>query len=214
MDNKTKLVVVDDLKFSRTLFVNSVKQVPRLHLEKAFETCDEALEYLEGHDVDLVIMDIMMRVGVDGLVAARRIKEAKPYIKIILVTGTAESKWMNTARDIGVDSFWYKEYSEEKLEDIILRTLAGESVYPDKVPDLPFGDTMKSALTERELDVLRELTGGYSNQEIAERLDISINTVRTHIINMINKTGYESRFDLALNAKALGVVVGSTKKGE
>ena len=73
---------------------------------------------------------------------------------------------------------------------------------------------MKSVLTERELDVLRELTGGYSNQEIAERLGISINTVRTHITSMVNKTGYESRFDLALNAKALGVVVGSTKKGE
>lgn len=214
MDNKIKLIIVDDLKFSRTLFVNSVKVMPRIHLDKAFETCDEALEYLEGHDVDLVIMDIMMRVGVDGLVAAAKIKQTKPYIKVILVTGTAESKWMETAKELGVDSFWYKEYSEEKLEEIIYRTLAGESVYPDKVPDLPFGDTMKSALTERELDVLRELTGGYSNQEIADRLDISINTVRTHIINMINKTGYESRFDLALNAKALGVVVGSTKKGE
>ena len=214
MDNKTRLIVVDDLKFSRMLFVNSIKQVPRLHLEKAFETCEEALEYLEGHDVDLVILDIMMRVGVDGLAAAARIKETKPYIQIILVTGTAESKWMQMAKEIGVDSFWYKEYSEEKLEDIILRTISGESVYPDKVPDLPFGDTTKSALTERELDVLRALTGGYSNQEIAERLDISVNTVRTHIINMINKTGYESRFDLALNAKALGVVVGNTKKGE
>ena len=214
MDNKIKLIVVDDLKFSRTLFINSVRLMPHLHLEKAFETCDEALEYLEGHDVNLVIMDIMMRTGVDGLVAARRIKEQKPYIKVILVTGTAESKWMNEAKEIGAESFWYKEYSEEKLEDIIQRTLAGESVYPDKVPDLPFGDTMKSALTERELDVLRELTGGYSNQEIADRLEISVNTVRTHITNMINKTGYESRFDLALNAKALGAVVGSTKKGE
>ena len=214
MENKVKIIVADDLKSSRGLFVATIKLNPRYHLEREFETAEAALEYLEGHDVDLVIMDVMMREGVDGLVAAERIKATKPFIKVILATGSAESKWMERAREIGVESFWYKEYSDEELSDVIQRTLAGESVYPVKVPDLPFGDTMKSALTERELDVLRELTAGYSNQEIADRLGISINTVRTHIINMVNKTGYESRFDLALNAKALGVVVGSTKKGE
>lgn len=117
-------------------------------------------------------------------------------------------------KKIGVESFWFKEYSDVKLAEVIQRTANGESVYPTDAPDLPFGDTTKSALTDREIDVLRELTSGYTNQEIADRLNISVNTVRTHIINMINKTGYESRFDLALNAKALGVVVGKTKKGE
>lgn len=214
MTKQYRMIIVDDLRYSRKMFATVTDVNPHYKLELACETCDEALEYVEATDVDLVIMDVMMRVGVDGLAAAKRIKEAKPYIKIILVTGTAESSWMDVAKEAGVESFWYKEYSEDKLDDIIKRTLAGESVYPTKAPDLPFGDTMKSALTERELDVLRELTGGYSNQEIAERLGISINTVRTHITSMVNKTGYESRFDLALNAKALGVVVGNTKKGE
>ena len=202
------------MQYSRDFFRMSIEINPAYQLVKEFDTAEEAAEYCLAHDVDIVVMDIMMQNGIDGLTAAERIKAAKPFVKIILATASAESSWLVRARNAGVESFWYKEYSNVKLRDVIARTIAGESIYPTDVPDLPFGDTTKSALTERELDVLRELTAGYPNQEIAERLDISVNTVRTHITNMVNKTGYESRFDLALNAKALGVVVGTTKKGE
>lgn len=72
---------------------------------------------------------------------------------------------------------------------------------------MPFGRVTRSDLTERELDVLRELTGGYTNEGISQRLGISINTVRTHIQNILNKTGFENRLDLAMNAKSIGLVV-------
>jgi DNA-binding NarL/FixJ family response regulator len=62
-------------------------------------------------------------------------------------------------------------------------------------------------LTERELDILRELTTNRSNEEIAEKFNISLNTVKRHIQNMLNKTGYTNRLELAVNAKALGLVV-------
>ena len=65
----------------------------------------------------------------------------------------------------------------------------------------------KAALTEREMEVLREMTDSLSNGEIARKLGISVNTVRQHIENMLNKTGFENRLDLAINAKALGLVV-------
>ena len=55
--------------------------------------------------------------------------------------------------------------------------------------------------------MLRELTRNYTNEEIARRLNISVNTVRTHIQHMLEKTGYRNRIDLAVNAKALGLVV-------
>ena len=214
MDDKFKIVIVDDLQFSRNFFVMCVAYNPRYELVREFCQAEMAVEWCALHDVDLVILDVMMAEGIDGLSAAERIKAAKPDVKIVLTTATAESKWIDRAREIGVESFWYKEYSDIKLQDVIARTLAGEHIYPSAPPDLPFGDTRKSALTQRELDVLREITAGYSNQDIADRLGVSINTVRTHITNMVNKTGFESRFDLALNAKALGVVVPMGKKGE
>ena len=87
------------------------------------------------------------------------------------------------------------------------QTMTGESVYPGDSPSPRFGDTEKARLSERELDVLRELTTSCTNEEIAERLNISVNTVRRHIQNMINKTGYKSRTALAVNARLLGLVV-------
>ena len=106
-----------------------------------------------------------------------------------------------------IDSFWFKEYHESSLLDIMDRTMNGESVYPGSAPDYEFGDTKKSELTERELEVLRELTTNRSNEEIAEKYNISLNTVKRHIQNMLNKTGYKNRLELAINAKSLGLVV-------
>ena len=83
----------------------------------------------------------------------------------------------------------------------------GESVYPDSLPNPEFGFARKADLTEREQEVLRELTRNYTNEEIAQQLHISVNTVRNHIQHMLEKTGYKNRIDLAVNAKALGVVV-------
>ena len=86
-------------------------------------------------------------------------------------------------------------------------TMQGQSVYPGSIPDPEFGDVLKSDLTERELDILRELTTNRTNEDIAEKFNISLNTVKRHIQNMLNKTGYTNRLELAVNAKALGLVV-------
>ena len=154
-----------------------------------------------------MIMDVMMRTGLDGLSAAEMIKEKHPEIKIIMVTSTTEASWESKAREIGAEGFWYKEYSPEPLESIIRRVTAGEICYPENVPEVTFGRTTKAELTDREHDVLRELIGDYTNEEIAQRLGITVNTVRYHIQNLLNKTGFESRLSLAVNAKVPGIVV-------
>ena len=85
--------------------------------------------------------------------------------------------------------------------------MQGESVYPGDLPNPGFGDTVKVDLSERELEVLRELTRNRTNDEIAEILHISTFTVKRHIQNMLAKTGFKNRIDLAVNAKTLGLVV-------
>ena len=149
----------------------------------------------------------MMRTGVDGLTAAIQIKRRHPEIKIILATSMAEASWEQRAKEAGIESFWYKEYSEEPLLSVMDRTMAGESVYPQKTNDIPFGRATRSQITERELDVLRELTAGGTNEEIAESLGISVNTVRRHIQNLLFKTGFDNRLELAIHAASLGLVV-------
>ena len=207
MAERYKVAVVDDYRISRTFFEMMVQSSERYTLAKSFSSAKEAVAYCCENPVDLVIMDVMMRMGVDGLTAAGQIKAYDPGIKIILVTSTAESSWEDMAREIGIESFWYKEYSDESLVEVMNRTVEGEQVYPKKPVDVELGSVMRVALTQRELDVLRELTLGYSNEAIAERLNISVNTVRAHIQNMLNKTGFKNRLALAVNAASLGIVV-------
>ena len=207
MSDLIRVLVVDDLRISRSFFEMNVRAGARYTRAGSLSGAQEAVGFCEQGGVDMVLMDIMMRSGTDGLTAAAQIKARFPEIKIILCTSAAEALWEERARQIGVESFWYKEYSAETLLEVMDRTAAGESVYPKSAPDVPFGITTRASLTERELDVLRELTCGYTNDEIAQRLGITVNTVRYHIQNMLNKTGFENRLDLAINAKALWLVV-------
>ena len=207
MAEKYQVVVVDDYRTSRTFFEMMVQSDVRFALASSFSKAQDAVEYSRENLVDLVIMDVMMRTGIDGLTAAKLIKEENPAIKIILVTSTAETAWEDKANELGVESFWYKEYSDESLTEVMNRTMAGERVYPKKPIDIELGNVKRVSLTERDLDVLRELTLGYTNEVIAERLGVSVNTVRTHIQNMLNKTGFKNRLALVVNAASLGIVV-------
>ncbi len=207
MNEKIRVVVADDQNISRGFFEMYVRASTRYELAAALRTAREAVDYADTHPVELLILDVMMQEGIDGLTAAGMIKEKHPSVKIILTTSTSETSWEQKARELGVESFWYKEYDDRSLIDIMDRTAAGESVYPAAPPRVSFGKISRSELTERELDVLRELTASLTNEEIAEKLHISVNTVKRHLQNIMEKTGFASRLDLAMNARFLGLVV-------
>ena len=202
-----RVVVVDDQYLARGFFEGLVRMSQRYELAASLSCAEQAIAFCAEQPMDLVVMDVMMKHGLDGLTCARSIKASHPEVKIILTTSTAEAEWIEKARRAGVDSFWFKEYSEVSLTEVMDRTVSGESVYPDSPPNPEFGFAQKADLTDREQNVLRELTRNYTNEEIAARLNISVNTVRTHIQHMLEKTGYKNRIDLAVNAKTLGVVV-------
>lgn len=207
MSEKIRVLVVDDQYVARSFFEIHVEMAKRYELAASLASAEEAVAWCMGHSVDLVIMDVMMKYGLDGLTCARTIKKNNPDIKIIIATSTAESRWIDKAKRADIDSFWFKEYSDIPLTEIMDRTMNGESVYPDTQPNPEFGEIKKYDLTERELEVLRELTGNLTNDEIADHLHISPYTVKRHIENILAKTGYKSRVDLAVNARVLGVVV-------
>lgn len=181
-------------------------------LAAGLRTAQEAVRYVDENKVDLLILDVMMQDGIDGLTAAEMIKQKHPEVKIILTTSTSETSWEQKAKEAGIESFWYKEYDEHGLLEIMERTLNGESIYPADEPNVPFGKITRAELTEREIEILRELTASRTNEEIAERLVISVNTVKRHIQNIMEKTGFESRLELAMNAKSIGLVVNDSDR--
>lgn len=207
LSKKARVVVVDDQYVSRSFFEIQVQMSKGYELVASLSGAEQAIAFCMAHPVDLVIMDVMMKYGLDGLTCAKTIRLNNPDVKIILTTSTAEARWIAEAREAGIESFWFKEYSDTPLTEVMDRTMNGESVYPDTPPNPGFGDAEKTDLSERELEVLREVTRNLTNDEIAEKLHISPHTVKRHIENMLVKTGFRNRVDLAVNAKASGLVV-------
>ena len=102
------------------------------------------------------------------------------------------------ARAAGAESFWYKDVSQEELIEVMDRTVAGERLYPGHTPELQIGEASSESFTPRELEILQGLVEYGSDREIADHLNISIDTVRFHIKNLLSKTGYPSRTKLAI----------------
>ncbi|MBQ4227304.1 MAG: response regulator transcription factor, partial [Clostridia bacterium] len=104
-----RVLVVDDQTISRQLFESFIASSERYELAASVSTARYADSYCAAGKVDLVLMDVVMNDGSNGLDTAERIKKSYPDIKIIAVTSMPDSLFLSRARRIGVDSFWYKE---------------------------------------------------------------------------------------------------------
>lgn len=203
----TNVLIVEDDSMARTLFEMFVKNNDNYKLTASIESASMAELYCVRNSVDLILMDVCTGFGSSGLEAAAKIKKAFPHIKIIIVTSQPECDFITRAKEAGVDSFWYKEPYEEVIIEIMNRTMAGESVYPDSTPQLKLGEAFSKEFTKTELEVLRELTSGDTDEEIANRLYLSTWTVRKYIKTMLEKTGFKSRTQLAVAARESGLVI-------
>ena len=202
-----KVLIVDDQIISRQLFESFVAASDKYELAASVETAKYADAYCAGGRVNLVIMDVVMNDGSNGLDTAARIKASYPKIKIIVVTSMPDAAFLKRAREIGVDSFWYKEVQEAPMLEVMDRTMAGEHIFPDSPPVASIGMAKSTEFTERELDVLRRLAEGLTDKEIADALHLSVTTVRYHVNNLISKTGASSRTELAVNAVRSGIAI-------
>ena len=201
------VLIVEDQEMPRQLFEIFVKSDPRFHHVASISNASLAADFCGHGRVDLILMDVMTELGSSGLDAAEEIKKKYPRIRIIIVTSMPEASWLGRAREIGVDSFWYKEAQKESILAVMERTMAGEHVYPDETPTVQIGDTDNHDFTDRELEILRELISGDSNAEIGQRLGIGTSTVKYHVQNMLEKTGMHTRTELAAMARSLGIAI-------
>lgn len=211
--DKYRVMIVDDQNISRQLFESYVNGSEEFELAYSINSARTADIYCAGNWIDLVIMDVVMNDGSSGMDAAERIKRIKPEVKIIIVTSMPEVSYLKRAKKIGVESFWYKEAGSVQLIDVMKRTMAGESVYPESTPVIRMGCADSCEFTAAELMVLREMTTGASNVEIADKLCISVNTVKQHITHMLQKTGYRNRTELAIEARINGIVIANDNQG-
>ncbi|MBO4749316.1 MAG: response regulator transcription factor [Lachnospiraceae bacterium] len=202
-----RVLIVEDQEMPRQLFEIYIQGSKAYELAGAITNAALAPDLCRTGKVDLVLMDVCTALGSSGLDAAEVIKRDCPKVKVIIVTSMPEFSWLERARRIGVDSFWYKEAQKETILSVCDRTMAGESIYPDETPVVPIGEVTNHDFTDRELEILRELITGDSNAEIGERLGVSAGTVKRHVENMLKKTGFHTRTELVAEAGRLGIVI-------
>ena len=201
------VLIVEDQAMPRELFEIYIRSSNNFNLVLSVANASAALSVCKNNKVDLILMDVMTELGSSGLDAAEEIKREYPRIKVIIVTSMPEYSWLERARKIGVDSFWYKDGQKDTILEVMERTMAGESIYPDETPLVHIGNTTNHEFTERELDILKELTTGDTNAAIAERLHVSVATVKSHIQHLMEKTGFKTRTELVSEARSRGIVI-------
>lgn len=202
-----KVLIVEDQALARSYLISCVEKCADCEVACALTCAETAPQKCDEGDIHLVLMDICTEHDSDGLVAAEKIKKTCPNVKVIMVTSMLEGRFLDRAKQIGADSFWYKDAPSEDLVSVIEGTLAGKAYWPDSTPHVQLGRALSCDLSDQELETLRLLCEGNSNAEIAEKLNIAESSVRTYINRMLTKTGYESRNRLVIAAVSKRLIV-------
>ncbi len=163
---------------------------------------------------DVMLMDLLMP-GMDGVEATRQVKKMSPHTQVIVLTSHHEDEHIFPAIRAGALSYVLKDIDPDALADVIRRARIGEAVLNPRVAARLVqelsgarGETVNPfrELTERELDVLRQVAAGKDNREIAAALSISEKTVKTHITNILSKLHLADRTQAAVYAWKEGIV--------
>ena len=186
------VLIVDDSRFIRSALERVIESFPNYSAVSSVESAAGIDVFCSNGRIDLILMDICMADDESGIAAATRIKDAYPRIKIILMTSTPEHSFIQKAKTSGADSFWYKDYGNVRLIDVCERTMNGEHVWPKSSPVVIIGQARSDEFTERELSVIRGLVHGARYEDLAEQMHLSINTVKYHVKNILQKTGFRT----------------------
>ena len=201
-----KVLLVDDHEMVR-LGVSSY-----LMIQTDMEVVGEASNGLEGYHKalelrpDIILMDLVMDV-MDGIEATQKIMADWPQAKIIIVTSFLDDEKVYPAMEAGASSYLLKTSSAAEIAQAIRSTYQGHKVIEPAVTEKIIEHRLDQArpkphdeLTNREVDVLRLIGQGYSNQAIAEELVITLKTVKTHVSNIFTKLEVEDRTQAAIYA--------------
>lgn len=203
----TNILIVEDSRITRNAIERKLGLNPEYRVLASIEDAANAEVVCMGGMVDLILMDVCTKNQSSGLEAAAKIKSMNESIKIIMMTSMPESSFLQRAEKAHCDGFWYKEYGEADLLDVCRQVLAGEHPWPEETPSVQIGLIRSNEFTQRELEILRELVRGDTYEDMAGRLGITVNTVKYHVKNLLQKTGFKNTVQLVANAVETQIVM-------
>ena len=191
-----RVMIVDDHAVVRSGLSAFFSVFPDLELIGEAETGDEAIVRCGLLMPDVVLMDLIMP-GTNGVTATKVIKERYPLVKVIALTSFQEGDLVQGALQAGAIGYLMKNITARDLATAIRSAYAGKmTLSPEAAQVLVQGKLQAQefeTLTEREREVLKLMVDGLNNAEIAERLVISLSTVKYHISNILSKLGVDNR---------------------
>lgn len=206
--NKINILLVDDHVLVRQGIRLLLEEEPAFSIVGEAQSGDEAIPLALKLQPDVILMDVHMPKGIDGITATRRIEEELPKTKVLMLTMYDDEPHIEKMLQAGAVGVIFKhDPSSEIVQAIHSVVSAGHTPYlPAKIPAAIRQRLMKSTesreqptaplLSPRESEVLSLIAKGYTNKEIADRLHISVKTVEAHRAHIIERIGAQTKADL------------------
>jgi len=219
-DTPLRIVLADDHPLVRDALRRTLDTQPDMDVVGEASDGQEAVELCISLRPDLVLMDVRMP-NLDGLEATRQIKKEVPGTIVLILTASDWPYDLSEALKAGAAGYMLKVAPIPENIDAVRKVAAGESPLNQElaaqllrrlvedVPKgrrIPEGDPLLESLTPREAEMLRLMTRGYTNQQLARNLHISVSTVKKHVRSVISKLGVSDRTQAAVRAVELGLL--------
>ncbi len=207
MNDVIRLLIADDHRVVREGLKAFIAPIPDFRLEGEAANGLEAVELAARLHPDVILLDLVMP-GLDGIGAVREILKENPEAKIIIITSFMEDTKVIDAIRAGASGYFLKEATPQEIETAIRDVFQGETAFPTKISNILVKEISRprkteskiTQLTDREVEILKLIARGKSNQEIADEIFLSVWTVRTYVTGILDKLGLENRTQAALFA--------------
>jgi NarL family two-component system response regulator LiaR len=208
---KIRVVLVDDHRVVRKGLRSYLESFPDVEVMGEASSGEEILEKLEDWLPDVAVMDLSMPGGMDGIEATRRVRALSPHTQVVVLTAHTDDARVVAALRAGAIGYVRKDSDPEVFLAAVRGAARGQSVLDPAVAGSVLQDLLRvgplvEELSEREKEVLRQLAHGRTNQEIAQELHVSPETVKTHVGNILSKLQLSHRTQAVVYALKQGLV--------
>jgi len=212
MTNSVKVLLVDDHEMVRIGLAAVLGTEEGIEVVGEASSGKEGLRLAEQYRPDVVLMDLVME-EMDGIETTRRLTEKLPDCKVIVLTSYLDDEKLYPVIEAGAFSYLLKTSRATEIASAIRAAANGQPVLESQVASKMMNRFRKPKeealphheLTEREMEVLKLIAKGRSNQEVADELFIGIKTVKFHVTNILGKLGVDDRTQAAIYAHKNGL---------
>jgi NarL family two-component system response regulator LiaR len=215
MNEPITVLIVDDHQMVRQGVRAFLETQKDLSVVGEASTGEEAIQLAAEQVPDVILMDLVMPGGVDGVEATRQVKGISPRTQVVVLTSYHEDEHIFPAIRAGALSYVLKDIGPDELADVIRRAARSEAVLHPGVAARVIEEVQGirgvkpnpfTELSDREMEVLQLIAEGFSNAMIAEKLVISEKTVKGHVSNILGKLHLADRTQAAVYAWREGVI--------